>query len=86
MGQIDVQLDSNNDDARKARSTHGVSSIFGVGNWTGAFPDAFFEAMCNSMYEIHNQASIDLTPRQKMGIARGPFSALVAELIRVDAK
>jgi hypothetical protein len=41
--------------------------------------------MCNSTYEIHNQASIDLPTREKVEIACDPFSVLVAELIKLDA-
>ena len=41
--------------------------------------------MRKNTHEIHNQASIDLTPGQKVEIARGPFAGLVAELIRIDA-
>jgi len=41
--------------------------------------------MRKNTHEIHNQASIDLTPGQKVEIARGPFTGLVAALIMVDA-
>lgn len=57
-----------------------------VGDRIGALPNAFIEAMRSSTHEIHNQASVDLTPRQKVEIARGPFAGLVAELIRADDK
>jgi len=84
-GYIFVHIDTTTDDARKVRSTYGVSNIVRVGDRIGALPDAFIEVMRNSTHEMHNQASVDLTPGQKVEIARGPFAGLVAELIRVDA-
>ena len=45
----------------------------GSGSRTNVLPDAFIEAMCNSMHESHNQASIDFTPQQKVEMTRAPF-------------
>jgi len=84
-GYIFVHIDITTDDARKVRSTYGVSNIVRVGGRIGALPDAFIEAMRNCTQEIHNQASVDLIPGQKVEIARGPFAGLVAELISIDA-
>jgi transcriptional antiterminator RfaH len=84
-GYIFVHIDTTTDDARKVRSTYGVSNIVRVGDNIGALPDAFIEAMRNSTHEMHNQASVDLTPGQKVEIVSGPFAGLVAELIKVDA-
>ena len=83
-GYMFVQIDTANEDARKLHSTYGVSSIVRVGNCIGALPDDFIEAMRNNTHEIHNKACIDLTPRQKVEITRGPFAGIVGELIRLD--
>jgi len=84
-GYIFVQVNAASDDARRVRSTYGVSSIVRVGDRIGEIPDAFIAEMRSRTHEMHNQASVDLTPGQKVEIARGPFAGLVAELIRLDA-
>lgn len=84
-GYIFVQIDTATNDARRVHSTYGVSSIVRVGDRIGALPDTFIEAIRSGTHEMHNQASVDLTPRQKVEIARGPFAGLVVDLIRVDA-
>ena len=84
-GYIFVHIDTETDDARRVHSTYGVSSIVRVGDRIGALPDTFFEAIRSGTHEMHNQASVDLTPGQKVEIARGPFAGLVVELIRLDA-
>ena len=84
-GYIFVHIDTTTDDARTVRSTYGISNIVRVGDRIGALPDAFIEEMRSRMHEMHNQASVDLAPGQKVEIARGPFAGLVADLIQVDA-
>ena len=84
-GYIFVQVNASTDDARRVRSTYGVSSIVRVGDRIGAMPDAFIEEMRSRTHEMHNQASVDFAPGQKVEIARGPFAGLVAELVREDA-
>jgi len=84
-GYIFVHIDTTTDDARKVRSTYGVSNIVRVGDRIGALPDTFIEAIRSRTHEMHYQASVDLTPGQKVEIARGPFAGLVADLIQVDA-
>ena len=82
-GYIFVYIDISTDSARMVRSTYGVSKIVRVGDRIGALHDAFIKAMRNSAHEMHNQASIDLTPGQKVEIARGPSAGLVAQLMSI---
>ena len=85
-GFIFANIDSTACDARKMCSTYGVSNIVRVGDRIGVLPDAFIKEIANYTYEIKNQTSTELTPRQKVVIARGSFVGLITVLVNIDAK
>ena len=84
-GYIFVQIDEETDDARKVGSTYGVSNIVRIGNRLGVVPDEFIDELKANFDEKKKGSVNAFSIGQKVEIVRGPFSGLVAKLIRFNS-
>lgn len=84
-GYIFVLIDEDTDDARRVRSTYGVSDIVRIGSRLGSVPDKFIEELTSNFDMNTSGPANTVVIGQKVEIVRGPFSGLVAELVRIDS-
>ena len=84
-GYIFVLIDEDTDDARKVRSTYGVSNILRIGNRFGSVPVKFIDELKANFDQKKNGSINAIAIGQKVEMVRGPFSGLVAELIQIDS-
>lgn len=79
-------IDEETDDARKVRSTYGVSDIVRTGNRLGSVPDTFINEVRATLADNKNGSINSLAIGQKVEIVKGPFSGLIAELIQFNSE